>query len=169
MYKRQLHDIGKVGIRDSILLKPGKLTPYEFEVMKQHSVIGAEALEDACNESEYCEFLKTAAEIARHHHEKHDGTGYPSGRSGTSIPLAARIVAVADVFDALTSERVYKTAMSAEGARELIESEAGHHFDPVIVSVFTETWDQFMELAAESHRKTGKTERPLEISSLNPV
>ena len=164
-----LHDIGKVGIRDSILLKPGKLTPYEFEVMKQHSVIGAEALEDACNESEYCEFLKTAAEIARHHHEKHDGTGYPSGRSGTSIPLAARIVAVADVFDALTSERVYKKAMSAEGARELIESEAGRHFDPVIVSVFTETWDQFMELAAESHRKTGKTERPLEISSLNPV
>ena len=157
-----LHDIGKVGIPDSILLKPGKLTPDEFEVMKQHSVIGAEALEDACNESECCEFLKTAAEIARHHHEKYDGTGYPSGLSGTSIPLAARIVAIADVFDALTSERVYKKAMSAEDARELIESEAGRHFDPVIISVFTETWDQFIELSAESH---AQTERFLEIST----
>lgn len=157
-----LHDIGKVGIPDSILLKPGKLTPDEFEVMKQHSVIGAEALEDACNESECCEFLKTAAEIARHHHEKYDGTGYPSGLSGTSIPLAARIVAIADVFDALTSERVYKKAMSAEDARALIESEAGRHFDPVIISVFTETWDQFIELYAESH---AQTERFLEIST----
>ena len=87
---------------------------------------------------------------------------YPSGLSGTSIPLAARIVAIADVFDALTSERVYKKAMSAEDARELIESEAGRHFDPVIISVFTETLDQFIELSAESH---AQTERFLEIST----
>ena len=148
-----LHDIGKVGIPDAVLLKPGRLTPDEFEIMKQHTQIGAEALEDASNKSECCEFLQTAAEIARYHHERFDGTGYPEGLSGNSIPLSARIVAVADVFDALTSERVYKKAMPPKDARALIESESGIHFDPVIVSAFSESWDQFMELAIQSHGK----------------
>ena len=148
-----LHDIGKVGIPDAVLLKPGRLTPDEFEIMKKHTEIGAEALEDASNKSECCEFLATAAEIARYHHERFDGTGYPEGLSGNSIPLSARIVAVADVFDALTSERVYKKAMPPKDARALIESESGIHFDPVIVSAFSESWDQFMELAIQSHGK----------------
>jgi putative two-component system response regulator len=146
-----LHDIGKVGIPDSILLKPDRLTPDEFEIMKQHTEIGAAALEDASNKSECCEFLQTAKEIARYHHERFDGTGYPSGLRGTSIPLSARIVAVADVFDALTSERVYKKAMDPMDAKSLIESESGNHFDPVIVSAFTESWDQFMALTIQSH------------------
>lgn len=149
-----LHDIGKVGIPDSILLKPGRLTPDEFEIMKKHTEIGAEALEDASGSSECCEFLETAAEIARYHHERFDGTGYPSGLAGTSIPLSARLVAVADVFDALTSERVYKRAMSPQDAYELIKSESGIHFDPVIVSAFEESWDQFLALAAQSHCKS---------------
>ena len=146
-----LHDIGKVGIPDGVLLKPDRLTPDEFEIMKQHTEIGALALEDASNKSECCEFLETAAEIARYHHERFDGSGYPTGLSGGSIPLSARIVAVADVFDALTSERVYKKAIPPNDARALIESESGFHFDPVIVSAFTESWDQFMELARQSH------------------
>ena len=153
-----LHDIGKVGIPDSVLLKPGRLTPDEFEIMKQHTEIGAAALEDASNKSECCEFLETAAEIARYHHERFDGTGYPSGLSGKSIPLSARIVAVADVFDALTSERVYKKAMPPRDARELIESESGIHFDPVVTSAFTESWDQFLELAMISHGTTWTAE-----------
>jgi len=157
-----LHDIGKVGIPDSILLKPGRLTPDEFEIMKQHTEIGAEALEDACSKSACCEFLQTAAEIARYHHERFDGTGYPSGLSQTSIPLSARIVAVADVFDALTSERVYKNAMPPLEARELIETEAGIHFDPVIVSAFIESWDEFLALAIESHDNTWETEPSIE-------
>ena len=112
-----LHDIGKVGIPDAVLLKPGRLTPDEFEIMKKHTEIGAEALEDASNKSECCEFLQTAAEIARYHHERFDGTGYPEGLSGNSIPLSARIVAVADVFDALTSERVLSLIHISEPTR----------------------------------------------------
>ncbi len=157
-----LHDIGKVGIPDSILLKPGRLTPDEFEVMKKHAEIGAEALEDSSNKSECCEFLGTAAEIARYHHERFDGSGYPSGLAGESIPLSARLVAVADVFDALTSERVYKKAMSPQDARVLIESEAGKHFDPVIVAAFTRSWDQFLNLAMESHTTSPENQELLE-------
>ena len=145
-----LHDIGKVGIPDAILLKPGRLTPDEFEVMKKHAEIGAAALEDASSKSTCSKFLTTATEIARYHHERFDGTGYPSGLSGESIPLSARIVAVADVFDALTSERVYKKAMRPLDAKVLIESEAGKHFDPVIVSAFTESWDRFLSLAMKT-------------------
>ena len=142
-----LHDIGKVGIPDDVLLKPGRLTPAEFEVMKTHAVIGADSLDDAANQSQYGDFLKTAAEIARYHHERFDGTGYPEQLVGQDIPLSARIVAVADVFDALTSERVYKNAMCPFEAKELIESERGKHFDPVIVDAFLYCWDQFLESA----------------------
>ena len=142
-----LHDIGKVGIPDSILLKPGKLTRDEFEIMKQHSEIGAEALEDSTLHSEFSDFLSLAVEIARYHHEKYNGSGYPHGLSGTDIPLSARIVAVADVFDALTSERIYKEAMPAEEARMLILSESGEHFDPEIIAAFEAQWNEFKRCA----------------------
>ena len=144
-----LHDIGKVGIPDHILLKPGRLTPDEFEIMKTHATIGAEALEDAAKYSSCCGFLKIAAEIARFHHEKYDGSGYPHGLSAQDIPLSARIVSIVDVFDALTTERVYKRAMAAEDARQLILAESGRHFDPVIVKAFERQWNTFAKLATE--------------------
>ncbi|NMC21712.1 MAG: response regulator [Thermogutta sp.] len=137
-----LHDIGKVGIPDSILLKPGKLTVQEFEVMKRHTIIGYETLREAAGgKLEGC-FLNTAAEIARHHHERWDGRGYPDGLKGEAIPLSARIVAVADVFDALTSKRVYKDAIPPEDAARFIEREAGRHFDPLAVEAFRRCWDE---------------------------
>ncbi len=142
-----LHDIGKVGVPDSILLKPGRLTPDEFEIMKQHTRIGAEALEDSALKSKSCKFLSMAAEIARYHHERFDGAGYPHGVEGIEIPLSARIVAVADVFDALTSERVYKSAMESDKARSLIVSESGKHFDPEVVKAFEACWSQFKACA----------------------
>ncbi len=146
-----LHDVGKVGIPDSVLLKPGKLTREEFEVMKQHTEIGAEALEDSALHSEFSDFLSLAIEIARYHHERYNGSGYPHGLSGTDIPLSARIVAVADVFDALTSERIYKKAMPAEEARLLILSESGEHFDPEIVAAFEAQWEAFKKCADRQH------------------
>ncbi len=145
-----LHDIGKVGIPDSVLLKPSRLTREEFEIMKDHTRIGAEALEDSALHSSACDFLSIAAEIARYHHERFNGTGYPHGISGDEIPLAARIVAVADVFDALTSERVYKKAMPAEEARMLIISESGEHFDPEIIVAFEAQWDHFKQFSQRS-------------------
>ncbi len=126
-----MHDIGKVGTPDLILLKPGKLTPDEFAVMKQHAEIGYEILNSGSSP-----LLKVAAEIARTHHEKFDGSGYPRGLKGTDIPLFGRIVAVADVFDALTSERPYKKAWSVEQATQLLRDGAGKHFDPACVDAF---------------------------------
>ena len=131
-----LHDIGKVGIPDTILLKPGGLSDSEFAIMKQHTVIGAEALADVCRDGAGGGFLTMAVEVARSHHERFDGSGYPDGLSGESIPLAARIVAVADVYDALTSVRVYKPAFAAELARGMVEEQAGAHFDPEVVRAF---------------------------------
>ena len=150
-----LHDIGKVGIPDSILLKPGSLTPEEFEVMKTHTAIGADALDDAASRSEYCDFLSTAAEIARFHHERFDGSGYPQQLKGQDIPLSARIVSVADVFDALTSERVYKSAMCPFKAKQVIEEESGKHFDPVIVNAFVQSWELFLEKTFERQALIG--------------
>src|SRR5690606_33804979 len=131
-----LHDIGKVGIPDIILLKPGRLTDVEFNMMKHHTVIGAEALEEVARHSESGHFLKMAVEIARSHHERFDGTGYPDGLKGHDIPLAARITAVADVFDALTSIRVYKSAFTPDIARSMMTNDAGKHFDPAIIEAF---------------------------------
>jgi len=131
-----LHDVGKVAIKDEILLKPGPLTPDEFEQMKRHATIGADILDEAVHQSEYGGFLEMAAVIARYHHERFDGTGYPEGLSGTDIPLPARIVAVADVFDALISVRPYKPAYPPMDAVMMIEIESGRHFDPVIVDAF---------------------------------
>ena len=149
-----LHDIGKVGIPDEILLKPGPLTQEEFAVMKKHARIGAEALERVAGESEYASFLEMAAEIARHHHERFDGGGYPDGLRGTRIPLSARIVALADVFDALTSVRIYKDAVDPEVTRRLIEEEEGRHFDPAVVEVFRGCYDDFLRVFTASHGKT---------------
>jgi putative two-component system response regulator len=141
-----LHDIGKVGIPDQILLKPGPLTKEEFDVMKRHTIIGAEALERAAAQSSFGGFLKRAALIARSHHERFDGKGYPDELCGTEIPLSARITAVADVFDALTSARVYKDAMPAEEARQLILNETGKHFDPVVIDAFLVRYDDFLKV-----------------------
>lgn len=136
-----MHDIGKVGTPDLILLKPGKLTPEEFSIMKQHAVIGYEVLNAGQSP-----LLKVAAEIAHTHHEKFDGTGYPRGLAGEEIPLFGRIVAVADVFDALTSERPYKKAWDIDKARELLREGAGTHFDPACVEAFFAEWEAVMEI-----------------------
>jgi len=139
-----LHDIGKVGVPDAILLKPGPLTPAEFTAMQRHAVIGAEALRLAAAQSSCGDFLNMACDVARHHHERFDGRGYPDGLAGHAIPLAARIVALADVFDALTSPRVYKPAFSPDFARDLIERESGKHFDPVVVAAFQARYADFL-------------------------
>lgn len=138
-----MHDIGKVGTPDLILLKPGKLTPEEFDVMKLHAVIGYEILE--ANSSA---LMKVAAEIAHTHHEKFDGSGYPRGLKGEDIPLFGRIVAVADVFDALTSERPYKKAWSVEDASKLLKESAGTHFDPACVTAFFTDFDAILAIKA---------------------
>jgi len=138
-----MHDIGKVGIADNILLKPGRLTPEEFEVMKQHAQYGYEILKGSSSR-----VLQVGSEIALAHHEKFDGSGYPNGLYGKDIPVFSRIVAVADVFDALTSERPYKKAWTLERAAEHIKSCAGTHFDPDCVAKFFEQWDQVLEIRA---------------------
>lgn len=124
-----LHDVGKIGIPDQILLKPGKLTPDEFNIMKTHAVLGIEIVADN-------PWLKGAALTIRHHHERFDGTGYPDGLSGSAIPLCARIFAVVDVFDALTSARPYKAPMTLTSAMQILEQSDGSHFDPQILDVF---------------------------------
>jgi len=130
-YAAPFHDIGKVGIPDSILLKEGKLNEGEFMLMKQHANMGYEILKTSKSE-----YLKAGAVIAFSHHEKFNGQGYPSGLKGTTIPLMGRIVAIADVFDALTSLRPYKQPWSLEKAFEFLVSEKGENFDPDIVECF---------------------------------
>ena len=131
LHASPMHDIGKIGIPDAILLKPGKLDPAEWEIMKTHAVIGANILE-----GDSSELLTLAREIALTHHEKWDGSGYPNGLKGEAIPLSGRLVAIADVFDALTSERPYKKAWSVEAALDYIRENRGTHFDPAIVDLF---------------------------------
>jgi putative two-component system response regulator len=138
-----MHDVGKLGTPDAILLKPGKLSPEEFEVMKLHASIGWEILRDSAAPT-----LQTAAEIARTHHEKFDGSGYPRGLKGEDIPLFGRIVAVADVFDALTSERPYKPAWDLERAWEFLRSGSGTHFDPQCIDAFVASRDEVLTIRA---------------------
>lgn len=140
-YAAPLHDIGKIGISDNILLKPGKLTPDEFEIMKTHSIKGVEILE--CSESI---FLQAGEIIAANHHEKWDGTGYPKGLKGEEIHIYGRIVAVADVFDALTSIRPYKKAWTFEDAMQFLKNEAGKHFDPTLVDVFVDLEAEVLDI-----------------------
>ncbi len=139
-----LHDIGKVGIPDAVLLKPGRLDPGEFEVMKTHTLIGAATLDAALQKFPAARFLAMARDIAASHHERFDGTGYPHRLAGDQIPLCGRIVALADVYDALTSKRVYKAAFPHEAAKALIVREAGRHFDPDVVDAFLHTEAQFL-------------------------
>jgi putative two-component system response regulator len=143
-----LHDIGKVGIPDNILLKPGRLTPAEFEIMQRHTTIGQRAIENAeCQLKKKVEFLQYAKEIAHSHHEKWDGSGYPEGLKGEAIPLSARLMAVADVYDALVSARVYKVAMSHEKAMEIIMEGRGTQFDPNIVDTFQRLNPEFRAIS----------------------
>lgn len=144
-----LHDIGKVGITDSILLKPGKLTVEEFDVMKSHTIIGGKTLEDAEKQlqKKTKSFLSMGKNIAYCHHEKWDGSGYPFGLKGTEIPLSARIVALADVYDALTSKRIYKESMSHQVAKDIIYQGSEKHFDPVIIEAFYKLEDKFLEIS----------------------
>jgi putative two-component system response regulator len=135
----QLHDIGKIAIKDSILKKPGKLTVDEFEEMKQHVDIGVKfinKLEDDDDAAEDSDFLQYAKTFIAYHHEKWDGSGYPQRLAGDSIPLLGRMMALADVYDALTSQRPYKRAFSPEEAMEIIEEGRGSHFDPRLVDLF---------------------------------
>ncbi|HEX4150434.1 MAG TPA: HD domain-containing phosphohydrolase [Pirellulales bacterium] len=131
-----LHDIGKVGIPDNVLLKPGALTREEFEIMKQHAAIGGATLSAAAAAHPEARYLQMARDIALSHHEKFDGNGYPAGLRGKQIPLCGRIVALADVYDALTTPRVYKPAYSHDVAKSIILEGRGTHFDPVMVEAF---------------------------------
>lgn len=145
-----LHDIGKVGIPDRILLKPGRLEPDELEIMKTHPVLGRETIEHAEQELGIeVGFLGCAKEIAQHHHEKWDGSGYPNGIGGDDIPICARLMAVADVYDALISHRVYKEGMSHEAAAEIILSGSGAHFDPDVVTAFQATSPDLQAIASK--------------------
>ncbi len=151
-----LHDIGKVATPDRILLKPGRLTPDEMEIMKRHAASGAATIRAVMERTPAVDFLKMAEQIAHFHHEWYNGEGYPQGLRGDSIPLGARIASVADVYDALTTKRVYKEAMPYEKAYQIIVEGAGSQFDPVIVEAFKKHHEEFTRLAAELADDCGK-------------
>jgi response regulator RpfG family c-di-GMP phosphodiesterase len=136
-----MHDIGKIGTPDHILLKPGRLTDEEMEIMRRHTTIGYEILRNSASP-----MLQMAAEIALSHHEKYDGSGYPFGKSGKDIPLTGRIVAVADVFDALTSDRPYKQAWDLDRARDYLIEGRGCHFDPEFIDLFIGNWEEILDI-----------------------
>ena len=159
-----LHDIGKIAIPDHILAKAGPLTKDEFEIMKQHSEIGAQTLQSALLHTGYSSFLAMSVDIARHHHERFDGGGYPDGLSGLDIPLSAQIVSVVDVFDALTSHRVYKKAIPPDVVRMMIEQDAGHRFNPAIVKAFNYHFDDFMEIFLANRDTPAEPEHALEVN-----
>jgi HD-GYP domain-containing protein (c-di-GMP phosphodiesterase class II) len=143
-----MHDVGKIGIPDRILLKPGKLDPDEFEIMKTHTTIGGELLSGSD-----APLMKMAHEIALNHHEKWNGAGYPQGRSGEDIPMTSRICAICDVFDALISERPYKKPWTIEDAIDLIQKEAGTHFDPKLVEPFLAIEDDIRDFLMQLEKK----------------
>lgn len=158
-----LHDVGKVGIPDNILLKPGKLTDEEFEIMKGHPEIGAQALSMAEKQLGSNSFLQLAKEIALTHHEKWNGSGYPNQLSGNDIPLSGRLMALADVYDALISERVYKKAFSHEKAKSIILEGNGTHFDPELVDAFIAIEHEFVAIA-DKYREMERKENELELN-----
>ncbi len=160
-----LHDIGKVGIPDSVLLKPGKLTPEEFEIMKQHTVLGMQTLDAALQTNPLATYLKFARDIAWSHHEKYNGKGYPRGLAGNEIPLCGRIVAVADVYDALTTKRVYKEAFSHEQARSIILEGRGQDFDPDVVDAFLAQEEKFLIVKRHLDEPHAKLPAPITRSS----
>ena len=153
-----LHDIGKVGIPDAVLLKPGKLTPDEWEIMKTHAKLGADAIARAeADTQQSMKFLAYAKQVALHHHERWDGSGYPDGLAGESIPLAARLMAVADVFDALISPRVYKKALGFDVVHSIMLAERGKHFDPDLLDAFIAGYEQFCDIARRRPDETAAT------------
>ena len=141
LYASSMHDVGKIGVRDAVLLKQGKLDDEEWKLMKRHPQIGAQIIGN-----QRSELMTLAREIALNHHEKWDGNGYPCGLGGDEIPVSARIAAISDVFDALTSQRPYKEAWSIEKAVALISEESGRHFDPAIVEIFIDNIDEIIEI-----------------------
>lgn len=143
LHAAPMHDLGKIGIPDEIMLKPGKLTAAEFEIMKTHPLIGAEIIGE-CDSS----LLNLAKTVALHHHEKWDGTGYPHGLKGEQIPVAARIVALADVFDALTTKRPYKEAWPLDKTLEYLKAQSGQHFEPKLVTLFIQELDKILVIMA---------------------
>ncbi len=150
-----LHDVGKIHVPDAILNKPGRLTEEEFTVMKEHTIAGSQILENAIDmvSESRSGYLKEAKNLAEFHHEKWNGTGYPWGLAGEEIPLSARIMAVADVFDALVSKRSYKDGFPFEKAMDIIREGAGTHFDPVVAQAFIESSDRVREIAEENNKK----------------
>ena len=146
----QLHDVGKIAISDVVLNKPSKLTPEEFEIMKTHVTVGVELVKKIISETKKHAFLNHALLFAGAHHEKWDGSGYPAGLKGDKIPLEGRLMAIADVYDALISERPYKKALTHEKACEIIVEGAGSHFDPVLIEVFKRVKDEFKKITNES-------------------
>ena len=158
-----LHDIGKVGIPDRILLKPGQLTPDEFEIIKTHTTLGHDAIEQAEQTlGASADFLRVAKEIALSHQEKWDGSGYPQGLAGDDIPMSARLMAVADVYDALISERVYKRAMPHDRAVAIIFQGRGAHFDPDMVDAFIEIQSEFQAIAQRFSDTDSALQRKME-------
>jgi putative two-component system response regulator len=143
-----LHDIGKVGVPDHILCKPGKLTPEEWEAMKTHTLIGASTLLEVDRQHPGNDLIRMGVQIAGGHHEKWNGSGYPNGLAGEEIPLVARILALGDVYDALTSKRCYKEAFSHEKSRDIIIADSGTHFDPDVVGAFLEAEEEFRRIRA---------------------
>lgn len=147
------HDIGKIGISDAILLKPGPLTPEEFAVAQTHTTVGSDIIDTLLTHDASDEYLRHCRDICRHHHERFDGTGYPDGLKGEAIPLSARIVAIADVYDALVNSRIYKSSYSHEEAVQIILKGAGSQFDPAIVGLFQKLSPQFATLPLWGDRK----------------
>lgn len=158
-----LHDIGKVGIPDNILLKPGKLTSEEFEVIKQHPIIGSHVLSEIYDMYPNNSFLKLGYSIVHFHHEKWDGSGYPSGISKDSIPLSARIMAIVDVYDALRSKRIYKEAYTHEDSIKIVKEGKGTHFDPEITDIFIDYAEEFRDTY------DNVTSTPPKVSHLNEM
>jgi len=146
----QLHDVGKIAISDLILNKPGRLTPEEFEIMKTHVTVGVDAIERIMKNTEEHAFLTHSLYIAGTHHEKWDGTGYPMGIKGKNIPLEGRLMAIADVYDALISERPYKKAFTHEEACKIITEGSGTHFDPALAEIFRDSADQFAGIVRDT-------------------
>ncbi len=151
LHASPMHDIGKIGIPDAILLKPGRLTAEEWDIMKTHTTIGAELLDGDASD-----LMTLAREIALSHHEKWDGTGYPNGLGSEDIPLSGRICGLADVFDALTSERPYKKPWPVEKAIDLIRDNRGKHFDPIVVDAFFDVIDDIEEIRQEHQEQSGR-------------
>lgn len=146
-----MHDIGKIVVSDRILKKPGKLTEEEYEQMKKHATAGGTVIREVLSGVAEEEYLEVASDIATYHHEWWDGTGYPKGLSGEDIPISARIMAIADVFDALISERCYKKSIPIDEAFKIIEEEKGTHFDPLLVTVFLDHKDEFELIVSNEH------------------